>query len=53
MCYNRQIEVLVNKILLAQIWAITEAICDAFCLVVTTCVINQHCRYWLLSNAFA
>jgi hypothetical protein len=25
----------------AQTWAIIEAICDAFSLVVTTCVINQ------------
>jgi hypothetical protein len=41
MCYGRQIKDLVNMIPLAQTWAIVEAICDAFSLVVTTCVVNQ------------
>jgi hypothetical protein len=48
MCYNHHIEVLANRILSGQIWAITEAICDAFSFVVTTYVVNQHCWYWLL-----
>ncbi len=43
MCYNHQIEVLASRIILAQIWAIIEAIRDAFSFVVTTCVVNQHC----------
>ncbi len=41
MCYSRQIEALASMIPSAQTWAIIEAICDAFSLVVTTCVINQ------------
>ncbi len=53
MCYGRQIKDLVNMIPLAQTWAIVEAICDAFSLVVTTCVVNQWRGYWLLSNVLA
>jgi hypothetical protein len=37
----------------AQTWAIVEAICDAFSLVVATCVVNQWCGYWLLSDVLA
>ncbi len=53
MCYEHWIKVLVNKIPLAQTWAIANAICDALSLVVITCVI-KHCRgYWLLLDAVA
>lgn len=48
MCYNYQIKVLANRILSGQTWAIIETIRDAFSFVVTKCVVNQHCRYWLL-----
>jgi len=53
MCYGHQIEALANKIPSMQTWAIVEAICDVLSLVVTTCVVNQHHGYWLLSNVFA
>lgn len=53
MCYGHQIKVLVNKIPLAQTWAIANAICDALSLVVITCVV-KHCHgYWLLLNTLA
>jgi len=37
----------------AKFWAIAEIIYDALFLVVTTCVVNQHRSYWLLSDALA
>ncbi len=45
MCYGRQIEALVNWILLAQTWVIVEAICDVISPFMTTCVVNQS---WVL-----
>ncbi len=42
-----------NKIPFAMTWVIPEAICEALFPVVTTCVINQHCGYWLPFNALA
>jgi hypothetical protein len=53
MCYDPQIKALAKKILLAQTWAIAKTICDILFHVVTTCVINQCCGYWLLSNSLA
>ncbi len=52
MCYGCQIKVLVNKIPLAQTWAIANAICYALSLVIT-CVL-KHCRgYQLLLDVLA
>jgi hypothetical protein len=53
MCYSHQIEALVNMIPSTMTWAILKAIYEALFLVVITCVVNQHCGYWLLSNAIA
>jgi len=53
MCYGRHIKVLVNKIPLAQTWAIANAICDALSHVVITCVIKHCCGYWSLLDALA
>jgi hypothetical protein len=53
MCYNRQIKALALKIPLAQTWAIVKASCDVLSHVVTTCVVNQCCGYWLLLDALA
>jgi hypothetical protein len=52
MCYSCQIETLINKIPFAMTWVTIEGICEALSPIVT-CVVNQHCGYWLLSNALA
>jgi hypothetical protein len=44
-------ETLANMIPSTQTWAIVKAICDVLSFVMSTCVVNQHCGYWLLSNA--
>jgi hypothetical protein len=46
-------EALANWIPLTQTWAIIETICDVLSPIMTTCVINQCCGYWLLSDALA
>jgi hypothetical protein len=45
--------VLQCKILTTQIWAIEEIIVSTLALLVSSCVLNQHRDYWLLSDAFA
>jgi hypothetical protein len=42
-----------GKIPTSQVWAIIEIIASTLALVVSSCVLNQRCGYWLLSDAFA
>jgi hypothetical protein len=34
-------------------WAIVKIITSTLSLIVLSCVLNQHCGYWLLSHALA
>jgi hypothetical protein len=52
-CYNQQTLALQGKIPTSQVWAIVEVIASTLALVVSSCVLNQHCGYWLLSDALA
>lgn len=53
LCYGCHVEALDNRIPSTQTQTIAKAICDVLSHVVTTCVINQHHGYWLLSYALA
>jgi hypothetical protein len=53
MCYSHQIEALANMIPSMMTWAIVKTIYEALFPIVITCVVNQHCGYWLFSNAIA
>jgi hypothetical protein len=53
LCYSQQIFLFVSKIPTPQIWAIVKNIVSTLTSIVSSCVLNQHCGYWLLNDALA